>query len=110
MNIREAVLDQLDMLSHASKQLEYERSLTVAGHAPTELISIFCDDLYRPKSAAFNEAFSSDELKDLAHLYGLLVEASATSFSTVAEMLKDSTWRRVMEVAKGMAARFKSTA
>ena len=52
--------------------------------------------------------FSSEELRHLAHLYGVIVEASATRFLTVAEMLKDPNWRRVVEVAKSISHRFRS--
>lgn len=88
------------MLSEPSEQLQYEKSLTDVGHAPTELVSVFCDDLYDPKSEAFFKAFTRDEHKDLAHLYGLLVEAAESQHSSVSEMLKDPKWRRVVEVAQ----------
>jgi hypothetical protein len=110
VNIREAVVAELKVLAQPSKQLDYERSLSAAGHAPSELLSVFCDDLYRPKDDTFIASFTSDELRDLAHLYGLIVEASLADFSTVPEMLKDPKWRRVVEVAKGLALRFESAA
>ena len=108
MNIREAVIEEVNLLAQPSKQLEYERSLTIAGHAPSELICGFCDDLYHPKDAAFLAAFNSDELKDLAHLYGVIREAASTSFATVGEMLKDPKWRRVVAVAQGIASRLEA--
>lgn len=99
------MIDAVTLLSQPGKQLDYERSLRVAGHAPSELVSVFCDDLFHPKDATFIASFSADELKDLAHLYGLLCEISSSQFSTVAEMLKDMRWRRVVAVAKEVAAR-----
>ena len=53
MNIRDSVLDQLTILAEPSAQLQYEKSLTDVGHAPTELVSVYCDDLYDPKIEAF---------------------------------------------------------
>jgi hypothetical protein len=53
MSVRESVLSEVELLSQPSMQLEYERSLTVAGHAPSELVCGFCDDLYHPKNPAF---------------------------------------------------------
>ena len=100
MGIRDLVLDELKVLSQPRLQLEYEESLTTAGHAPTELVSVFCDDLFDPKSAEFNSVFSRDEHKALAHLYGLLVETSGSSYPTVGDMLKDPKWRRVVAVAQ----------
>ena len=108
MNIRQAILGQIELLSQPSKQLEYERSLSRAGHAPSELISGFCDDLYHPKSPEFIGSFSEEELRDLAHLYGLIVEASRAPFQTVSEMLKNETWRRVISVAKELVSRFEA--
>jgi hypothetical protein len=97
----------VELLSQPSLQLEYERSLTVAGHAPSELVSVFCAD-YHPKNPAFIDAFSEDELKDLAHLYGLIVEASTSDYSTVGQMLKDPKWRRVVAVAKDLMPRLRT--
>jgi len=108
MSIRDAIVEEIQLLAQPSKQLDYERSLTAAGDAPSELVTCFCDDLYHPKDETFLSSFTSDELRDLAHLYGLIVEASAAQFSTVAEMLKDSKWRRVVEVAKQITPRFES--
>jgi len=63
-----------------------------------------CDDLYHPKSAGFIAEFSESELKDLAHLYGLLVEASAIEASSVAELLKKEGWRSVVKTAKNLSS------
>ena len=100
MNIRETIIEEIKILSQASEQLAYEKSLTKAGHAPTELISTFCDDLFNPKDEELISAFSNEELKELAHLYGLMVEASRKNHPSVKEMLKDPQWRKVMEFAK----------
>jgi hypothetical protein len=103
--MRALVIEVLEMLSAPSAQLSYEASLT-AGHAPTELISGYCDDLFNPKSPDFIAEFSNDELKDLAHLYGLMVESSAKHHPTIAIMLKDPAWRRVVALAKDINERF----
>ena len=109
MGTRDSMLDHLKLLSHASAQLEYEKSLTVGGHAPTELVSVFCDDLYQPKDVEFFQEFSSDEYRGFAHLYGLLVEVAQHKYSNVSEMLKDPKWRRIVEVAQNLAAQIKIT-
>jgi hypothetical protein len=84
--------------------------LTVAGHAPSELICVFCDNLYQPKEERFVSAFSSDELKNLAHLYGLLCEAAQTHSASVSELLKTPAWRRVVAVSKDLSTRLESAA
>jgi hypothetical protein len=104
MDAREALADLLDLLSRGEEQLNYERSLVSAGHAPTELVSMFCDDFYHPKDPGFIAAFSDEELRRLGHLYGLLVESSRQDFLTVAEMLKHPKWRRVIDVAAQLRA------
>jgi len=108
MNIRDRIIEEVQLLASPAAQLAYEKSLTVAGHAPTELVCGFCDDLYQPKSRQFNDAFSSDELRDLAHLYGLIVEASHGNHPSVSVMLKDSRWRRVVTAAKDVSSRLGS--
>ena len=103
LNHRASVKDALELLSSASEQMEYARTVphvNVVG----ELYCI-CNDIYSPKSAAFNEASSLRELRDLAHLYGLIVEASFSPVATVDELLKQNQWRRVIQVASELAAR-----
>lgn len=105
--IRSRVVEELDLLSQPTQQVAYEASLTEGGHAPTELISGFCDDLYAPKSPNFVDAFSEEELKALAHLYGLLVEASKSRPASVADMLRTPQWRAVVSAARELAARLR---
>ena len=107
LSIRDSILDELAMLAEPNAQLEYENSLTGAGYAPTELVSVYCDDLYNPKSDSFISAFTLDEHRDLAHLYGLLVEVSYSRYPSVSSMLKDPKWRRVVEVAQQLNARLR---
>jgi hypothetical protein len=106
--LRRLVIEEIEMLALPSKQLAYESSLRDhVGHAPTELINVFCNDLFNPKSPVFVDAFSWGELKELAHLYGLIREASYGRPSTVTEMLKDPDWRRVVAFAKDLLMRLK---
>ena len=100
MELRQSIISELRLLSSPEKQLEYEKSLTTAGHAPSELICGFCDDLFHPKSQAFIDTFTNDELKSLAHLYGLLSEVARSEYPTVACMLEDKRWRDVISLAK----------
>jgi hypothetical protein len=103
MNVRESAISYLRLLSHPSQQMEYEAKVPIASiHG--ELVSQFCDDIYHPKSPQFLDAFTEDELKDLARLYGLLMETGRLRVSSVAELLKQPQWRRVVEFAKDLAA------
>ena len=106
MSLRKTIIEEIYLLSLASEQLAYEKSLINAGHAPTELIGRFCDDLFNPKGSEFNSSFSNEEIKELAHLYGLMIESSNKSYSTVSEMLKDENWRRVISLAKEIYSRY----
>ena len=86
MTVRSAILSYLELLSAPSKQLEYEKSVpSVNVHG--KLIAGFCSDLYHPKSPDFIAAFSEDELRDLGHMYGLLMESGRVRASTVHELL-----------------------
>ena len=99
MRIREAIIEEIELLSLPSKQLEYEKKVPTA-NVPAELICGFCDDLYHPKSHEFLSQFTEDELKGLAHLYGVLSEAASIEASSVSDLLKHDKWRTVVAVAK----------
>lgn len=106
---RAAVMDQLALLSSASTQREYEQKVPHA-FIPTELIEMFTSDIYHPKSVDFISAFSEEELKDLAHLFGLLSSASekmvASSVGSVIELQKLPEWRSVMDLSKRLHDEF----
>jgi len=108
LNIRDSVLEELKVLAESGAQLQYVKPLTDVRHAPTELVSVYCDDLSDPQSEAFLKEFSRDEHKDLTHLYGLHIEVAESQHSSVSEMLKDSKWRRVVEVAQQLRRRFRA--
>jgi hypothetical protein len=106
MTIRDAIIEQIRLLSLPSEQLDYEKSVPIAD-VPAELICGFCDDLYHPKNPELLSQFNEDELKDLAHLYGVLVEASAIEAPSVNELLKHEKWHTVIALAKRMATRIR---
>ena len=103
MTARDSVLAAAQLLASASEQSSYERDVPLVS-VPAELAEA-AEDLYRPKHREYIEAFTADELRDLAHLYGLVREAAPGRASSVAELLKQAGWRRVMAVAKDLAAR-----
>ena len=98
-SIRQQVAEHIRLLAHPGEQLEYERRVPIAD-VPAELVSGFCDDLYAPRSVEFIEAFSDRELKDLAHLYGLLCEAAKAKVHSVAELRKSAAWQLVLRLAR----------
>ncbi|WP_348675643.1 hypothetical protein [uncultured Abyssibacter sp.] len=101
MSLRDEVLGAVELLSLPSKQLAYEREVPTV-HAPSELICLYCDDLYHPKSSVFLDSFNEEELRELAHLYGVVVQASKHQAPTVTELLKTDEWRVVISVAKSV--------
>ena len=101
--VRDVVMADVQLLASASEQLHYEREVPVA-FVPGELLELG-RAIFRPKSASYIKAFTDDELGDLAHLYGLIVEATRFQASSVTELHKRPEWRRVMSVAKDVAAR-----
>lgn len=103
VSARDSVLSTVQLLASASEQVSYERGVPLAS-VPAELAEA-AEDLYQPKRRDYVEAFTADELRDLAHLYGLVREAAPGTVTTVAELQKQSGWRRVMAVAKDLAAR-----
>lgn len=106
--MRYAVTNAVALLASASEQLRYERTVPYA-FVPGELFET-ASDLFQPKNPRYIEAFSREALCDVAHLYGLVCEASYAPVATVAELLKTPAWRRVMAVAKDLAARLSTAA
>jgi len=103
MNIRERVLEYLELLSQPTRQLDYETSVPRANRHG-ELVRWFCDDLFHPKSEPFLDAFTENEIKDLARLYGLLIESRQLRASSLADLLREPEWRRVARFAKELVA------
>ena len=104
MAIRQAIIEEIELLSSPSMQLKYEENVPFA-NIPAELVSGFTD-LYHPKDAEFLAAFTSDELRNIAHLYGLVCEASRDLPAKTMELQKVPEWRRVIALAKELSAYF----
>jgi hypothetical protein len=99
---RQRVIDEIEGLASPAVQKKYEHDVPIAD-VPSELICGFVDDLYHPKSELFLNAFTSDELKSLAELYGRLCIASDAftkhECHSVADIQKLPEWRSVMAFA-----------
>jgi hypothetical protein len=109
---RTAVIEQVELLARASAQIDYEKNVPNA-FVVAELIEQFVTDLYHPKNPDFVEAFNEDELKELAHLFGVVREASErvqqVNVHSVTELQRLPEWRRVMSLAKRIHANFRTT-
>lgn len=103
MSIRRAIIKEIELLASVSKQREYEKNVPIA-NVSAELICGFCDDLYHPKSEQMLSEFNSEELKHLAHLYGVLCEAAKVEATSVVELQKHEKWRSVVALAKKLNA------
>jgi hypothetical protein len=107
---RQRVVEVIEGLANPLDQMKYEHDVPIAD-VPAELICGFVDDLYHPKSELFLNAFTSEELKSLAELYGRLCVAS-DAFAKhdrhcVAEIQKLPEWRSVMGFAKNLVVELK---
>ena len=72
---RKRVIEEIELLASPSTQMQYERDVPIAD-SPSELICQFVDGLYHPKDEVFLNAFTAEELRSLAELYGMLCIAS----------------------------------
>jgi hypothetical protein len=108
MSLRQSIIDEIDLLAHPSKQLQYERDVPLAD-VPAELVCGFCNDLYHPKSEEMLSQFTEDELRGLAHLYGVLSESSDLQIHSVKDLLQHPKWRAVVSVAKELNAYYASS-
>ncbi len=100
MSLRNKVIEEVRLLSSSALQTKYiESSLEL--NLVAELFNGFCEDLYHPKDTVFLSSFNVDELKSLAHLYGVVSEASSFGNGLgFKELVVTSQWRRVMKVAQ----------
>ncbi len=107
---RKVVLENIELLASPSGQLKYERYVPIAD-VPSELVCGFVDDLYHPNSEMFLNAFTEQELKSLAELYGMICIASNTfnkiDVHAVSEIQKVAEWRPFMSFAKDLAVELK---
>lgn len=107
---RYRVIEEIELLASPSAQMKYERDVPIAD-VPAELICGFANDLYQPKSDLFLNAFTEEELKSLAELYGMICIASkvfnAKGYHTVSEIQKVPEWRSVMSFAKDLVVELK---
>ena len=107
--VREAVFEHIRLLARPSLQAQYEKDVPIAD-VPAELVCGFSDDLFHPKSQAFLDAFTEDEIRDLAVLYGLLLLASRRMGEPhtlrVSDLQKLPEWRSVMTFAKELETNF----
>jgi hypothetical protein len=98
--IRAQVVEELVLLSEPSRQVAYEQALrNHAGVAHVELREVY-PSMFNLKSPTFIAAFTEPQLNALAHLYGLFMELRPRDFTSVGEMLKDLTWRRIIHVSQ----------
>ena len=103
MDARQRVLEYLELLSQPARQIDYEAKATIA-NVHGQLVSRFCDDLFQPKSQQFLDAFTENEIKDLARLYGLLIESGLLRASSVIDLLREPEWRRIARFAEKLVA------
>lgn len=98
---RQQVIDHVEMLASLSEQIKYEKDVPIAD-IPGELVCIY-DELFRPKSEDFLNAFTEDEIKSLAELYGMICIASkAFKGKGVVELQKLPEWRAVVTFSKDL--------
>lgn len=105
MTIRNSILDHIKLLSSSDEQLAYERNAEFT-HAPSEMISIFFEDLYNPDDEKFSASFTVDELDDLAQLNSLLEKAAESQFCSVSELINNDDWKNVMAFAMVLINKF----
>ena len=103
MSVRHRVVEYLELLSQPAQQIDYEARAAVA-NVHGQLVSKFCDDLFHPKSRQFLDAFTENEIKDLARLYGLLIESGLLRASSLTDLLREPEWRRIARFAKELGA------
>jgi len=109
---RHRVVEEIEGLANPLDQVKYEHDVPIAD-VPAELICGFVDDLYHPKSERFLNAFTSDELKSLAELYGRLCVASDAftkhDCHSVDDIQKLPEWQSVMAFSKDLVVELKRT-
>lgn len=107
---RTNVLEAVATLASPAAQLQYEHDVPIAD-VPAELVC-FGTDFYNPKYKPFVDAFTNDELRSLAELYGRVCIASEVinkkSCHSVAELQKIKEWRSVITFSKQLEVELKN--
>ena len=106
-NLRSSIIETLELLSSAERQLAYK--CTVSGIPVTnELVSMWLDDFYVPDSDAFKKSFSIEELEALSEFDRYFSEHESLlpkAQCGVSECLRNERWQEIMRrAAKALAA------
>jgi len=107
---RKRVIGHIELLGSPSAQREYERDVPIA-NVPSELVCGFVNDLYHPKTELFLDAFTEQELRALAELYGMICVANKEferiGCRSVSDIQKVKEWRSVIAFSKNLAVELK---
>ena len=108
-NLRNELVHLLKLLSSGDKQLEYARN--VAGAAvPKELLCMWFDDFYLPKSEPFRQSFTDQELAALESFNVYFEEQSARlpQQTTIQSWLETDAWQGIMRKAAETLTRLRT--
>ena len=104
---REGVIASIEVLASPSVQLKYELDVPIA-QVPFEVVYGF-ENVIRFKSEVFVNAFTEQELKSLAELYGMccIADRAIKDCHSMVEVHKVPEWRSVMNFAKDLVVELK---
>ena len=98
---RRRIIDLLELFSSEAAQLDYEKNVPHVD-ITIELISMWFDDEYHPKSKDLGDYFSANEIEfldDFHQYYDSRVHDLPESNGTVQTWLNDPTWQEIMTKA-----------
>lgn len=99
INIRESLMDLLDLLSDENKQIEYAKKVGDKV-AIDELVSMWFDDQYKPNSKIFIKAYNNKELvvlKKFNDFYSLI--SNKITEDTIEKLLAEPNWVELIRQA-----------
>ena len=98
-NIRENLVDLLDLLSDKDKQIEYAK-LVSDQTAITELVCMWFDDLYHPDNKIFVLAYSDKELEALKKFNAYYDTISdKIQNDSIEKLIADPNWVELIRLA-----------
>ena len=99
-NLRQSILETLELLSALDQQMEYEKNVSIAD-VPAELVCIWFDDLYHPDTDLFRQSFTEEEagiLREFNNFYAAR-KNSLPHAHDVNELHQSAVWIEIVDIA-----------
>ena len=106
IKLRQSVRDVLELISCKERQLEYQRDVPIA-NVPSELLCMWFDDLYHPRTVLFKNSFTLEEMKYLKAFNEFYDRSADVLPETLGELHKSEKWAAIESEPKKVLGQIK---